>query len=84
MTVTLKEVVNQSDYLVGVSSGLTYHFQESDEPEEYTLIDYDDGETFAEWSWDVPVEPTAHGTLLILGTEYRAYVAQQVKFEPTE
>lgn len=85
MTLTLKEVHQQADYLVIKSSGLTVHFQEnSEDPDELLDLEYDDGDHYAELSLDTPVEATAHGTILMLGTEYRAYVAQQVKFEPTK
>ena len=53
-------------------------------PDEGLVLEYDDGDPYMQLSLDTPVEATSHGTILMLGTEYRAYVAQQVKFEPTK
>ena len=83
MSLTMQDVYYQVDYLVMVASGLTIHIQNYDEENGLTL-GYDDGQPYMDISLDAPVEATASGTLLILGTEYRAYVAQQVKFDPTK
>lgn len=78
MSLTVKDVFSQADYLVSEASGLTLYPQFYCE-EEITL-EYDTGETYKELDPNTSVEPTSHGTVLILGTEYRAYVAQQIKF----
>lgn len=83
MSLTMQDVYHQADYLVIVASGLTIHIQDYDEEGGLTL-EYDDGQHYMDISLDAPVEATVSGTLLILGTEYRAYVVQQVKFEPTK
>ena len=84
MSLTLQEVHAQVDYLVNEASGLSIFIQDYElEEEELLTLEYDDGLIYLELSKDTPVEATAHGTILMLGTEYRAYVAQQVKFETT-
>ena len=82
MTLTLEDVYNQADYLVSQAHGLSIYMQ--DYEEEGLVLEYDDGEPYAVYAKDTPVEATSHGTILILGTEYRAYVAQQVKFNPEQ
>ena len=82
MTLTLEDVYSQADYLVSQASGLSIYMQ--DYEEEGLVLEYDDGEPYAVYAKDTPVEATSHGTILILGTEYRAYVAQQVKFNPEQ
>lgn len=80
MSLTVKELVNQIDYLVSESSGLTIY------PQQYcgdeVTLEYDTGEVYSELASSTVVEPTDKGTVLIKGTEYRAYVAQQIKFKP--
>lgn len=83
MSLTLNDVYSQADYLVIEASGLSIYMQDYDDEEGLTL-EYDDGSIYKELALDTPVEATSHGTILMLGTEYRAYVAQQVKFEPTK
>ena len=83
MPLTLNDVYSQADYLVIEASGLSVYMQDYDDEEGLTL-EYDDGSIYKELALDTPVEATSHGTILMLGTEYRAYVAQQVKFEPTK
>lgn len=78
----VKEMCGQIDYLVSVKTNLCLHLQEYS-PDEIT-VEYDDGSLYAEWVNHTPVEATSHGTVLILGTEYRAYVAQQVRFTPEQ
>lgn len=78
----VKEMCGQIDYLVSVKTNLCLHLQEYS-PDEIT-VEYDDGSLYAEWANHTPVEATSHGTVLILGTEYRAYVAQQVRFTPEQ
>lgn len=80
MSLTLQEVHAQVDYLVNEASGLSIFIQDYELEEELLTLEYDDGSLYAEWDRNTPVEATAHGTVLILGTEYRAYAAQQVKF----
>ena len=84
MTLTVQDLYEQVDYLVGDISGQTIHFQEYGSELDELTLEYDDGSLYAEWDRNTPVEATAHGTVLILGTEFRAYVAQQIKFEPTK
>ena len=78
----VKEMCGQIDYLVSAKTNLLLYLQEYS-PDEIT-IEYDDGSFCAEWANHTPVEATSHGTVLILGTEYRAYVAQQVRFTPEQ
>ena len=84
MSLTLQEVHAQVDYLVNEASGLSIFIQDYELEEELLTLEYDDGLIYLELSKDTPVEATAHRTILMLGTEYRAYVAQQIKFEPTK
>ena len=83
MSLTVQDLYYQADYLVISESGQSIYFQEYGSELDELSIEYDDGSLYAEWERHTPVEATADGTVLILGTEYRAYVAQQVKFEPT-
>lgn len=78
----VKEMYDQIDYLVCEKTGLSLYLQEYS-PDEIT-VEYDDGSFYAEWANHTPVEATSQGTVLILGTEYRAYVAQQVRFTPEQ
>lgn len=80
MSLTLQEVHAQVDYLVNEASGLSIFIQDYELEEELLTLEYDDGLIYLGLSKDTPVEATAHGTILMLGTEYRAYVAQQIKF----
>lgn len=79
---TVKELFEQADYLVSEASGLTLYPQRYCD-EEVTL-EYDTGETYKDLANETIIEPTSHGTVLILGTEFRAYVAQQIFFQPTQ
>lgn len=78
----VKEMCGQIDYLVSEKTNLCLYLQEYS-PDEIT-VEYDDGSFYAGWDNHTPVEATSHGTVLILGTEYRAYVAQQVRFTPEQ
>lgn len=82
MSLTLSDIRSQADYLVGHVSGMSYYFQ--DYEKENTTLEYDNGDLYLEIPSDTPVEATSHGTILMLGKEYRAYVAQQVKFETND
>lgn len=82
MTLTLKEVLSQIDYLVIESSCLSVYPQDYDG--DTRTLEYDNGDLYLELAEDTLVEATSHNTLIILGTEYRAYVAQQVYFKPSE
>ena len=84
MTLTVQDLYGQADYLVGDASGQSIYFQEYGSELDELTLEYDDGSLYAELERNTPVEATAHGTVLILGTEYRVYVAQQIKFEPTK
>ena len=83
MSLTVQDIYDQADYLVSDTLGQSIYFQEYGSELDELTLEYDDGSLYAEWDRNTPVEATAHGTVLILGTEYRAYVAQQVKFETT-
>ena len=83
MLLTLKDVYEQADFLVIKACGLALYMQDYEE-DEGLVFEYDDGDPYMKLSLDTPVEATSHGTILMLGTEYRAYVAQQIKFEPTQ
>ena len=78
----VKEIFNQIVNLISEKTNLCLYLQEFS-PDEITVT-YDDGSLYAEWANHTPVEATSHGTVLILGTEYRAYVAQQIRFEPSK
>lgn len=86
MGLTLEDLYNQCDYLVDEHTGLSIYFAKYDnEDEEHVLdLEFDDGETCKQLPLDTMIEPTATGTILLDGEEYRAYVATQVKFEPTK
>ena len=79
---TVKEMYDQIDYLISEKTNLCLYLQEFS-PDEITVT-YADGSFYAEWASHTPVEATSHGSVLILGTEYRAYVAQQVRFTPEQ
>lgn len=82
MALTVQDLYDQADYLVGEASGQPVYIHAYGAESETLTLEYGDGSLYAEWERHTPVEATAHGTVLILGTEYRAYVAQQIKFEP--
>ena len=84
MLLTHKDVYEQADFLVIEACGLSVYMQDYEEEDEDLVLEYDDGDPYMKLSLDTPVEATSHGTILMLGTEYRAYVAQQIKFEPTQ
>lgn len=83
MGLTIQDVKDQVDYLVLVPSGLTIIIQTYDSDPDWYL-EYEDGLTYKEVLPTTPVEATAEGSILILGDEYRGYVAQQVKFNPDQ
>lgn len=83
MTLSVQELFGQVDYLVAEKTGLSIYMQDYEDDESEITAEYDDGNLYAQWDYLTPVEATSHGTVLILGTEFRAYVAQQVTFEPT-
>ena len=83
MSLTLQDVYGQVDYLVNHESGLSFYFQDYDE-ESGIDIEFDNGDTYKTLPLDTPVESFSDGTILIGGVLFRAYVAQQVKFETTK
>lgn len=83
MGLSLQDVYHQSDYLIMHEGGLRITFQDYDE-EPGLDLEFDDGATYKMLSLDTPVESFTDGTILIDGVLFRAYVAQQVKFEPTK
>lgn len=86
MSLTLQDVYGQSDYLIMHQAGFRITFQDYDREGESNELDleYDSGGTFKVLPLDTPVESFSDGTILIDGVLFRAYVAQQVKFEPTK
>lgn len=82
MPLTLHDIYHQADYLVAVSTGLTIHMQHYDDDE--LVLEYDDGEFYVSLALDTYVEATSHGTVIINDTEYRVYVAQQIRFTPEQ
>jgi len=83
MPLTLQDIHHQADYLVTVSTGLTIYIQKYDEDDELSL-EYDNGEFYASLALNTYVEATSHGTVIINDVEYRAYVAQQIRFTPEQ
>ena len=83
MTLSLLDVFNQADYLVSTASGFSFYLQQYDEGSDIIDIEYDNGEYFDSLPTTTLVEPLIDGSILIEGAEYKAYVAQQIKFEPT-
>lgn len=83
MSLTLLNVYAQADYLIMDTAGYRITFQDYDE-EPGLDLEYDDGATYKSLPADTPVESFTDGTILIDGVLFRAYVAQQVKFEPTK
>ena len=81
MSLTLNDIYSQADYLVIEASGLSVYMQYQEEDEGFVL-EYDNGKQYLQLSSDTPVEALINGNILMLGTEYRAYVAQQIKFQP--
>lgn len=83
MVLTLREVFDQVDYLVNINTGASVFMQQYDEGSGSIDFEYDNVEFYTSLPEDTIVEPLVDGTILIKGIEYRAYVAQQIKFEPT-
>lgn len=86
MSLTLQDIYAQANYLIMDEAGYRITFQDYDvEGELHELdLEYDSGATFKVLPLDTPVESFSDGTILIDGVLFRAYVAQQVKFEPTK
>lgn len=82
MALTLQEVHAQVDHLVNATTGVSYFIQDYNDG--VLTIEYDNGEIFTELSPDKMVEPLIDGNILINGIEYRAYVTQQIKFNPEQ
>lgn len=79
MNLTLKDVLAQAGYLVISATGVSLYPQEADGDDE-VAFEYDNG-TFAFYlPENTPVESLIDGSLLIAGCEYKAYIAQQIKF----
>ena len=83
MALTLLDVINQVDYLVNTNTGVSVFMQQYDEGSGNIDFEYDNVEFFMSLPEDTIVEPLIDGNILINGVEYKAYVAQQIKFEPT-
>lgn len=83
MPLILQDIYDQADYLVDVSTGLTIYMQKYDEDNELSL-EYDNGEFYTSLTLDTYVEATSQGTVIINDVEYRAYVAQQIRFTPEQ
>lgn len=84
MALTLLDVFNQVDYLVNTNTGVSVFMQQYDEGSGNIDFEYDNVEFFISLPEDTIVEPLIDGNILINGVEYKAYVAQQIKFEPTQ
>ena len=84
MALTLLDVFNQVDYLVNTNIGVSVFMQQYDEGSGNIAFEYDNVEFFMSLPEDTIVEPLIDGNILINGVEYKAYVAQQIKFEPTQ
>lgn len=83
MPISLKDLCDQVDYLVMVGLELTFTMQEYGEGEGNIDLEYDDGDHYKSLPETTLIEPLVNGSILLDGDEFRAYVAQQVKFEPT-
>lgn len=83
MPLTLEDVLNQSHYITDTKTGLSI-FLQTTEGSNQVILDYDDGTYYKSLPLSTPVEPTASGTILIDGSEYRAYVAHQVTFTQSQ
>ena len=83
MALTLLDVFNQVDYLVNTNTGVSVFMQQYDEGSGNIDFEYDNVEFFISLPEDTIVEPLIDGNILINSVEYKAYVAQQIKFEPT-
>ena len=84
MALTLLDVFNQVHYLVNTNTGVSVFMQQYDEGSGNIDFEYDNVEFFMSLPEDTIVEPLIDGNILINGVEYKAYVAQQIKFEPTQ
>lgn len=83
MALTLLDVFHQVDYLVNTNTGVSVFMQQYDEGSGNIDFEYDNVEFFISLPEDTIVEPLIDGNILINSIEYKAYVAQQIKFEPT-
>lgn len=86
MVFTLEDLHHQCDFITDVRTGMSLFIQKYDKEEgtlTYTL-EFDDGKAYKDLPANTVVEPTATGTILLDGEEYRAFVAIQIKFEPTK
>lgn len=83
MSLTVKEVHAQTDLLK--EKGADHHLVWVCYPDtdDYELAQEDGCREFS-FKGSTPVESFTDGTILIDGVLFRAYVAQQVKFEPTK
>ena len=86
MVLTLRDLHHQCDFIVDVRTGLSIHIPDYDEEEETLIyeLEFNNGMPYKDLPLNTVVEPTAAGTILLDGEEYRAYVATQIKFEPTK
>lgn len=83
MSLTVKEVHAQTDLLKEVGSDYHLVWVCYPDTDVYDLSQEDGCREFSFKSF-TPVESFSDGTILIDGVLFRAYVAQQVKFEPTK
>lgn len=83
MTLTLADVYQQSTYLLLVPYDLQILIQDYDEIDGLSL-EYGNGEPFKDLPLNTPVEAMSDGTIVIDGDVFKAYVTQQIKFEPSK
>lgn len=86
MVLTLKDLHHQCDFIVDVRTGFSIYILNYENEEEFPTyeLEFDNGAPYKSLASNTVVEPTAAGTILLDGEEYRAYVATQIKFEPTK
>ena len=83
MTLSIKDVLEQVHYLVGIEDGTQVYAQNpSPDADRVDLFD-EAGGYIKTVDINVVVEVTSDSTLLIDGVSYFGYIAQQVKFEQT-
>lgn len=83
MTLTLADVYQQSTYLLKMPHGTQINFQDYDEVDGLSL-EYGNGEPYKDLPLNTPVEAMSDGTIVIDGSVFKAYVTQQIKFEPSK
>lgn len=83
MSLTLKDVHEQVTYLLKMPYGFKIYIHDYDGVDGLSL-EYDNDEPFKDLPANTPVESFSDGTINIDGDAYKAYVTQQIKFEPSK